>query len=403
MARPLASATWLAQALSRRPPISPHAHAPADASSSRVRLLDASFLVPLRMRLPAAHAIDSLSASFKRVFSVPLSAADNAPASALADSPEDIEYFDSSDDEICMRDVGLDYAQANSLQYFHSQAIERFSRARIREAQFFNLATISDSLRSFPLLAPSSEDFAYAMDKLDITNDDHVVVYDSLGIRSSPRAWWLFKLMGHDKVSVLNGGLPEWIKLGLPVDTEPAAESVAAARETSYQFSEQPKYMARMRNEMLIEFHPFLAIVSDLMDAKRPVILDVRAPERYYGVGPEPLVTSKKLGTIPTAINIHWREFLDEQTGLMKHPMDIIRVFKENGRRVDLDKDIIVFGSKFLTSRERKQDDGISASVACLSLEMLGKTTGVTMYDAGWAEWSSQYESIVMRKRPPSS
>jgi thiosulfate/3-mercaptopyruvate sulfurtransferase len=39
-----------------------------------------------------------------------------------------------------------------------------------------------------------------------------VKVYDSLGIYSSPRAWWLFQIMGHENVWVLDGGLPAWAK-----------------------------------------------------------------------------------------------------------------------------------------------------------------------------------------------
>ncbi|GLI69812.1 hypothetical protein VaNZ11_014516, partial [Volvox africanus] len=72
--------------------------------------------------------------------------------------------------------------------------------------------------------------FAAAMDALGITNDTTVVLYDHLGIFSAPRAWWTFKVFGHDKVAVLQGGLPAWRAKGLPVETDnsPADEVMFA-------------------------------------------------------------------------------------------------------------------------------------------------------------------------------
>lgn len=52
---------------------------------------------------------------------------------------------------------------------------------------------------------------------MGIGNDSHVVVYDTIGIFSSPRALWTFKALGHDKVSVLDGGLPRYIHEGYDV------------------------------------------------------------------------------------------------------------------------------------------------------------------------------------------
>lgn len=49
-----------------------------------------------------------------------------------------------------------------------------------------------------------------AIETLGIKREDHIVVYDSLGIKTSARLWWMLKVFGHERVSVLDGGLKKW-------------------------------------------------------------------------------------------------------------------------------------------------------------------------------------------------
>ena len=45
-----------------------------------------------------------------------------------------------------------------------------------------------------------------------VNNDSTVIIYDTQGMYSSPRLWWMLKYFGHSKVYVLNGGLIKWKK-----------------------------------------------------------------------------------------------------------------------------------------------------------------------------------------------
>ena len=82
-------------------------------------------------------------------------------------------------------------------------------------ARFFDLkGNFSDTSSSFPNTMPSEEQFERECKKLGINQDSTLIVFDNKGIYSSPRIWWMFKVMGHNKVAVLDGGLPEWIKKG---------------------------------------------------------------------------------------------------------------------------------------------------------------------------------------------
>ena len=52
--------------------------------------------------------------------------------------------------------------------------------------------------------------------------------YDSHGVFSSPRALFMFRAFGHERSSILNGGLPNWRAHGGPLETghlKPAQEA----------------------------------------------------------------------------------------------------------------------------------------------------------------------------------
>lgn len=84
---------------------------------------------------------------------------------------------------------------------------------QIKGARFFDIKnTFSDTANPLPNTLPSPKQFETEAKKLGINKNSTIVVYDNLGIYSSPRAWWLFKIMGHQNVAVLDGGLPEWVK-----------------------------------------------------------------------------------------------------------------------------------------------------------------------------------------------
>src|SRR5581483_2589015 len=86
-------------------------------------------------------------------------------------------------------------------------AREKYVQAHVPGAVFFDIDEVADKKSSLPHMIPSAEEFADAVGKLGIGNEDRVIVYDREGLRLSPRAWWMFRTFGHDNVAVLNGGL----------------------------------------------------------------------------------------------------------------------------------------------------------------------------------------------------
>src|SRR5581483_6833367 len=82
----------------------------------------------------------------------------------------------------------------------------------------FDIDAIADHDNPLPHMLPSPEQFARDVGALGIGNDDTIVVYDGLGLFSSPRVWWTLRLFGAENVFVLEGGLPKWKAEGRPLE-----------------------------------------------------------------------------------------------------------------------------------------------------------------------------------------
>ena len=86
---------------------------------------------------------------------------------------------------------------------------------QIKNARYFNLKeNFSDTTSLFPNTLPSVETFEKESRILGINNSSVIVIYDDKGLFFSPRVWWMFKVMGHRKVYVLDGGLTDWKQKG---------------------------------------------------------------------------------------------------------------------------------------------------------------------------------------------
>lgn len=96
-------------------------------------------------------------------------------------------------------------------------AWREYQNKHIPGAVFFDIEKCRDRNNKVPLMLPSPGEFEKYAGNLGINNRTHVVVYDnnaSVGLFSAPRVWWMFRVFGHDSVSVLDGGLPRWLDAG---------------------------------------------------------------------------------------------------------------------------------------------------------------------------------------------
>jgi thiosulfate/3-mercaptopyruvate sulfurtransferase len=180
------------------------------------------------------------------------------------------------------------------------------------------------------------------------------VVYDGAGMFSAARVWWLFKLMGHEDVAVLDGGFPKWQAEGHPVeDMEPIIRD---------------RHMTVRRQAHLVRDVTQVSAAAKLRDAE---IVDARSPERFRGDAPEPRA-GLRAGHIPGSKNVHYAALLNGD-GTMKDAAGLRAAFEAAG--VDLTKPVITTCGS-----------GVTAAILSLALERLGKTDH-SLYDGSWSEW----------------
>ena len=206
---------------------------------------------------------------------------------------------------------------------------------------------------SLPHMMPSAELFQEKARALGINQDSVIVVYDDVGIYASPRAWWMFRAMGHDRVAVLDGGLPAWITAGM--------ETVAGydKKFTAGDFE------ARLNPDLFCDFAVVLAALNDSSCR----ILDARSAGRFKGTAPEPR-PGVRGGHMPNALNLPFVEVI--ANGHMKKPDELRAIFQDLANREQ----------KVITSC----GSGITACVLTLAANLAGYDK-LAVYDGSWAEW----------------
>ena len=237
--------------------------------------------------------------------------------------------------------------------------------ARIPGAMFFDIDEISDPDSHLPHMAPSPEQFAMQIGALGIGSEDTVVVYDAVGVSSAPRAWWMFRLFGHGKVFVLDGGLPAWRDEGRPLEHGPPAP-VSPGDFT------------------VLTPHPELArSVEDVraaLEGKDPQVVDVRPAVRFRGEAAEPR-PGVRPGHMPGAMNLPMSDLVGPD-GKLAAPAALTELFR--GAGVDVSRPIIT-----------SCGSGIAACVTALALARLGHWD-VAVYDGSWTEWGSRADTPVV-------
>jgi thiosulfate/3-mercaptopyruvate sulfurtransferase len=147
---------------------------------------------------------------------------------------------------------------------------------------------------------PPPEKFASRMKKLGLGDGHRIVAYDGAGLFSAARAWWMFRVMGHEEVFVLDGGFPKWRAEGRPIDDMPP---VSQARH----FTPRPNHLIlRDANQVL-----------ENLQTKREQVVDARGPARFSATEPEPR-PGVRGGHIPGAKNLPYARLLNPDGTLRK-------------------------------------------------------------------------------------
>jgi thiosulfate/3-mercaptopyruvate sulfurtransferase len=205
------------------------------------------------------------------------------------------------------------------------------------------------------------DDFSALMNRKGISNDDTVVLYGGNNNWFAAYAYWQFKLYGHEKVKLMDGGRKKW-----ELDGRELVKDAPDRPTTSYRAQDPDLSIRAFRDE-----------VVQSIGSKN--LVDVRSPDEFSGKIKAPAhlpqEQSQRAGHVPTAINIPWSKAANDD-GTFRSDEQLAELYGEQGF-----------------------DDGRSTIAYCrigersshtwfVLKELLGKSD-VKNYDGSWAEYGS--------------
>lgn len=200
---------------------------------------------------------------------------------------------------------------------------------------------------------PSADQIARVMGTAGIDSSVGVVAYDDQAGAIAARLWFVLRAFGHQKVAVLDGGLPKWVAEGRPVEAGPG------------QRPEPRLFVPRPQEGLVVS-------KGEVRDGRLSgPLLDARAPERYRGVT-EPI--DPRPGHIPGALNAPYTQNLTSGPNPVFLPAGDLRA-RYRALVGEGTRPVVYCGS------------GVTACHDLLALEVAG--IAGRLYAGSFSEWSS--------------
>ena len=201
---------------------------------------------------------------------------------------------------------------------------------------------------------PNPQILAAKFGAIGISSRTQVVVYDDAEGMVSGRLWWMLRWLGHDNVTVLDGGFNRWVKEGRPLTRD-----IPVVLPTVFEVEQR---------DWVVTADEVLANIA----SPELVVVDARGPDRFRG---ENETIDPVGGHIPGARNRFFRDNLDAD-GRFRPAAELRREFLELFAGTPPDKTVMQCGS------------GVSACHNLIALELAG-LTGARLYAGSWSEWCS--------------
>lgn len=229
--------------------------------------------------------------------------------------------------------------------------LDAFQAGRIPGAILFDLTECSEKNSPFPFTLPAKELFEKALQNSGVRQTSRIVLYDATPcpIKASARIWWMFRLFGHDNVTILNGGLDHWQECGFSVEScEPRKTRVT-----------DDIFVANYRSKL---FKDMENIIKNL-DAREFQHVDARPRVAFDA------------GCVKWSKNIPFTGVVDAK-GRVKDKDSLQKLFTDAG--INLQEPMAV--SCFT---------GVTACTVALAAFICGNHD-VAVYDGSWNEWKAK-------------
>ncbi|WP_433901228.1 sulfurtransferase [Sphingobacterium puteale] len=271
-------------------------------------------------------------------------------------SPSDLQDTLTRDENVILLDCTIDKV---------GQSLKDAKLELLPNSLFFDIeGKFSDHVSKLPHTLVAEQVFENEVQALGIDQDSTVVLYDRWGVYSSPRAWWMFKVMGFDQVYILNGGVPAW-------------------KKNKYKLADSHKQQDKVGN-FKAHFQKNLYADKDYIlahyRASNVTIFDARSKGRFSGLVPEP---RKGLngGHIPHSKNLPFEELLED---IYYKPTDELQQ-QFDQFKTTANEYIFSCGS------------GITASILAFASYISGHTN-IRVYDGSWSEWGREELNLPIEK-----
>ena len=207
----------------------------------------------------------------------------------------------------------------------------------------------------------NKDQFEKLLSEKGIGNDDTVILYGGNNNWFAAYAYWYFKLFGHDRVKLLDGGRKKW-----ELDGRELSKDTVSRPATAYTVKDQDTSIRAFRDEVI-------AAIG------KKNLIDVRSPDEFVGrlLAPAhlPQEQAQRAGHIPTALNIPWSKAANED-GTFKSDDDLRKLYADAG--LDESKDTIAYCRI-----------GERSSHTWFALHELLGYPDVKNYDGSWTEYGS--------------
>ncbi|MCP4877086.1 MAG: sulfurtransferase [Gammaproteobacteria bacterium] len=233
--------------------------------------------------------------------------------------------------------------------------LKEWQQEHIPGARFFDFdGKICAPDSDLPHMMPDEQIFTRELQALGLKQTSVVVFYDSMGMFSSPRGWWMLRAMGFENVALLDGGLVAWEEAEYPIESR-SEEPVYVAGD----------FVARMDESFIADAQAVSAALAD----DSICVLDARPGPRFSGVAEEPRPGLRR-GHMPGAVNLPF-------ANLFKHGL-----LKSRGELDEIFSPMIGNNTHTICSC----GSGVTACIIAFAAQYIGYQN-LAVYDGSWCEW----------------